>query len=129
MTSVIRNTQPDSDVGTPVKADNVMLQTPKIPFVFTERHAYPAAQFYSDLALLDQIDWTILQKRDFKLDDKDPTKGERYQAEALVHRHLPIDALLGMACYTPSVAACLKSHVATRGLSIPVAAKDAWYFT
>jgi hypothetical protein len=48
------------------------LQTRKIPFLFTDRHAYlVAAQFYSDLARLDQIDWDMLQRRDFRDDPDD----------------------------------------------------------
>lgn len=59
------------------------LQTRKIPFLFTDRHAYlVAAQFYSDVARLDQIDWDMLQRRDFRNDRDDPSKKERYQAEA-----------------------------------------------
>jgi hypothetical protein len=71
-----------------------------VTFLFTDRHAYlVAAQFYSDLARLDQIDWDMLQRRDFKNDPDDPSKKERYQAEALVHKHLPIEALSGFVCY------------------------------
>lgn len=54
-----------------------------LSFLFTDRHAYLAtAQFLSDLARLDQIDWPRLQQRDFKADPEDPSKKERYQAEA-----------------------------------------------
>lgn len=69
-------------------------------FVFTDRHAYLRTAddaFSSDLADLDRIDWKILQARDFKRDPNDPGKFERYQAEVLVHRHLPLDALSGIA--------------------------------
>jgi hypothetical protein len=58
----------------------------KLPFVFTDRHAYVAtAQFSSDLKDLDRIDWKILQARDFKRDANDIGKSERYQAEALIY--------------------------------------------
>ena len=44
-----------------------------ISFLFTDRHAYlAAAQFYSDIGHLDQIDWAMLQRRDFKNDPDDP---------------------------------------------------------
>lgn len=60
-------------------------------FLFTDRHAYvQTAQFHVDLARLDVIDWDILQRSDFKRDNDDLGKLERYQAEALVHRHVPI---------------------------------------
>ena len=82
------------------------LHQKNIPFLFTDRHAYlVAAQFFSDLARLDQIDWDMLQRRDFRNDPEDPSKKERYQAEALVHKYLPIDALLGLVCYNDAVLA------------------------
>jgi hypothetical protein len=57
-----------------------------IPFVFTDRHAYlRTAQFSNDLGDLDRIIWPSLQERDFKRDDTD--KVDKYQAEALVHKH------------------------------------------
>ena len=54
--------------------------------LFTNQHAYPVmAQYYNGLARLDQIDWAILQRRDFEHDPDDPGKKERYQAEALIY--------------------------------------------
>jgi hypothetical protein len=44
-----------------------------IRFVFTNQHAYPAAaEYFSDLAELDRIDWPLLQSRDFRHDPDDP---------------------------------------------------------
>jgi hypothetical protein len=107
----------------------VKLAELKVPFLFADRHAYlTAAQFHSDPARLDQIDWPILRRSDFGRDPEDPGKMERYQAEALVYRHLPVDALLGMACYTEAVAAHLNSLLATRGLSSKVVSRPMWYF-
>ena len=106
------------------------LQEQNVPFLFTDRHAYlEAAQFYADVERLDQIDWTMLQNRDFRRDHDDPEKFERYQAEALVHKHLPISALLGIACYNDSVASSLNAHLAKRGLKVAIATKPNWYFS
>jgi hypothetical protein len=45
------------------------------PFVFTDRHAYlQTAQVFDDLKDLDKIDWTILQRRDFKRDPENPKR-------------------------------------------------------
>jgi hypothetical protein len=100
-----------------------------VPFLFTDRHAYlVAAQFFSDLNRLDQIDWKILQHRDFKTDPEDPNKRERYEAEALVHRHMPTDALAGMICYNTAVAGELKELLTARGLGLNIVVKQNWYF-
>jgi hypothetical protein len=100
-----------------------------LPFVFTNAHAYPSwTDYYSDLANLDQIDWTILQRRDFKRDPDDPRKIERYQAEALIHHHLPITGLLGIMCHTDAMKERIEQDVAARGLTLSVHARPKWYF-
>lgn len=100
-----------------------------LPFVFTNAHAYPDwTDYYSDPANLDEIDWSILQLRDFKRDPDDPRKMERYQAEALIHHHLPITGLLGIMCYTDAMKERIEQDVAARGLTLPVHARPGWYF-
>jgi len=100
-----------------------------LPFVFTNAHAYPDwTDYYSDLAHLGEIDWPILQRRDFKRDPDDPRKMERYQAEALVHHHLPITGLLGIMCYTDAMKERIEQEVAARGLALSVHARPGWYF-
>lgn len=100
-----------------------------LPFVFTNAHAYPDwTDYYSDLANLGEIDWSILQRRDFKRDPDDPRKMERYQAEALIHHHLPITGLLGIMCYTDAMKERIEQDVAARGLTLSVHARPGWYF-
>lgn len=101
-----------------------------IPFVFTDRHAYlEAAQPpFDDLAHLNKIDWAILQRRDFKRDPENPQKVERYEAEALMHKHLPIDALDGIACCDAATAFGIQQHVNRRGQAVKVVVKPNWYF-
>jgi len=105
------------------------LKKQNVPFLFTDRHAYLlAAQFFSDLAHLDQIDWEPLQRRDFKHDPEDPSKKEKYQAEALIHKHLPIGALRGLVTYNDKVKATLDTACAAKGLTFKVLTKPDWYF-
>ena len=100
-----------------------------IDFLFTDRHAYlQTAVFYSDLAGLSKIDWTILQNSDFKRDNDDLGKFERYQAEALIHLHMPTEALLGIACVNQTVAGQMRDQIARAGLALKVAVTPGWYF-
>jgi hypothetical protein len=100
-----------------------------LPFVFTNQHAYVAdAEFFTDLAQLSVVDWPLLRSRDFKTDDADPGKQARYQAEALIHRQVPLTALRGLACHRDSVRQHLESLVAARGLTLKVNAVPRWYF-
>lgn len=96
------------------------------PFVFTDRHAYlKAAQFSTNTEDLKWIIWPVLQARDFKKDDAD--KFEKYQAETLVHKHVPLDALLGIVCYNDAVAKALQIEAAKHGANVRITAESRWY--
>lgn len=99
-------------------------------FLFSDRHAYlQTAVFSSDLVGLSAIDWAILQNSDFKRDTDDLGKFERYQAEALIYQHMPIGALVGIACVNEAVAAQLRAQVAAAGADLKVAVTPGWYFS
>jgi hypothetical protein len=105
------------------------LQQMNIPFVFTDRHAYTQLAYFSgDIRELDKIDWGLLQTRNFARNPDDPEQIERYQAEALVHRHVPIAGLTAIVCYTESIKADLERLVAERELTLTVQALPNWYF-
>jgi len=107
----------------------ILLKGRSIRFVFTDRHAYlELARFFGDLENLHEIDWPRLQARDFKRNPEDPAAFERYQAEALIYRRLPIDCLKGIVCYDEATAASVKGHMKQRGLEPNVLAKPGWYF-
>ncbi|MEC8812586.1 MAG: DUF4433 domain-containing protein [Pseudomonadota bacterium] len=100
-----------------------------LPFVFTDRHAYPVtANYFNDLSALNQIDWPLLQQRNFQRDPDDPEKVERYQAEALIHRQLPIGALLGAVCYTEQVKLELEQQANRLGVQLDIRCIPGWYF-
>ena len=73
-------------------------------FVFTNGHALMAqAKFFNQLYDLSEIDWELLQKKDFSHDSNDSSKQFRYQAEALVFRSVPLEAFHGLCCFEESV--------------------------
>jgi len=97
-----------------------------ISFVFSDRHAYlKTALFSDDLANLSWIIWPVLQERNFRKDDVD--RFEKYQAEALVHWHVPLDALMGVVCYDQTVKSSVQADVAAKGLDLKVVAQREWY--
>lgn len=98
-------------------------------FVFSDRHAsLQTANFSSDLADLGQLDWRNLQARDFRRGGDDPDRIERYQAEALIHQHLPVNGLSGLACHGPGERRAIESAIADRGLGLRLAERPEWYF-
>ncbi|MBF60294.1 MULTISPECIES: type II toxin-antitoxin system toxin DNA ADP-ribosyl transferase DarT [Halomonadaceae] len=100
-----------------------------LPFVFTDRHAYPVtANYFNGLDNLSAIDWPLLQQRNFQRDPDDPEKVERYQAEALIHKYVPIQALLGAICYTPQLQLELQQQSAELGSALDIHCRPSWYF-
>jgi len=100
-----------------------------LEFLFTDRHAYlERANYFDNLAALSQIDWLSLQQRDFKLNPEDPEKFDRYQAEALIYKHLPISSLKGIVCYTDELKLQIEHEINMRNLSLTVVTKPEWYF-
>ena len=101
----------------------------QIPFVFTDQHAYPAmANYYTDVGDLSKIDWTLLNRKDFQHDPDDPGKKERYQAEALIWKHVPISALLGICSCNADVDANVKAELQNRKLVLQSIVQRGWYF-
>lgn len=100
-----------------------------LPYLFTDRHANTVmASFYDDLQHLSEIDWPLLQQRDFRRDPNDPAMFERYQAEALIHGHMPIQAVLGAICYTDKVQADLQEQAADAEIDFDIVCRREWYF-
>lgn len=100
-----------------------------ISSVFTDRHAYPQlAQYFNNISQLGQIDWPLIQARNFSRNPDDPVQIERYQAEALVYQHLPVNGLLGIVCYTEAVKMRLDTQAKARGLVLDIKAIPGWYF-
>lgn len=100
-----------------------------IKFLFTDRHAsYTLANYYGSLKDLIKLDWGLWQQRDFQRDPENPEKMDRYQAEALIYRHLPIESLQGIVCFTTELESKIKQQVNDKGLSLKVKANPDWYF-
>lgn len=101
----------------------------RLPFLFTDSHANNSlVNYYTDLADLQRLDWQILQRRDFKRDPDDPAKFGRYQAEALIYQHCPLQGLSGIVCYSESAKIAVAEAVAARNLPLQVALRPSWYF-
>jgi hypothetical protein len=101
----------------------------KLSFVFTDAHAYMMeAEYYDDVSKLDEIDWKLLQSKNFKNDPEDPRKQGRYQAEALVHKHVPIEALLGIGCYDERSTEKLEAAAKRCNSPVNIRTVPRWYF-
>lgn len=107
------------------------LSTHGVTFVFSDRHAYlQVARFSSNVADLPAfIPWDRLQARNFKRRAADDVESfERYQAEALAHSHVPVAALIGIACHGPAEEAQVRQLVHNAGVQLTVATRPEWFF-
>ena len=97
--------------------------------VYTDRHAYlRTARFFSSLDDLDKIDWKILQQRDFERSVDDPEKTDRYQAEALIYQHLPVELLIGIVCYGVKQQRLLQQWQNEADVDLNIISQTNWYF-
>ena len=97
--------------------------------LLTDFHAYSSeADFAESPAGLDRIDWDLIRRSDFKRDPDDPGKLGRYQAEALVHEHVPVAALLGFAGATVQATRQIALLAADAGVTLPARERPEWYF-
>jgi len=102
------------------------LRKENVPFVFSDRHAYlRTAQFSNDLDDLDRIIWPALQARDFKKDDAD--KFEKYQAEALVYKHVPVSSLKAVVCYNAEIKHRVADHAERHDADVKIIAQKKWF--
>jgi hypothetical protein len=98
-------------------------------YLISDRHAYlQLAQFAVDSRGLALIDWPLLQSRNFKRDPDHPERFDRYQAEALVHRHLPCAGLIGLVCYAEPQKAELEALLLQRRMKLTLLAQKDMYF-
>jgi|SRR5664279_5593417 len=105
------------------------LQTCQATFIFTDRHAYvQGAAYYTNLARLEDLDWPLIQGRDFRRDPNDPGKLERRAAECLVHHHVPFTAILQIACKDTERENFLHEQVTARQNAVTVIQAHQWYF-
>ncbi|ASG19772.1 type II toxin-antitoxin system toxin DNA ADP-ribosyl transferase DarT [Nitrospirillum viridazoti] len=101
-----------------------------VSMLFTDRHAYTATATWSNnhADLQHMIDWDILNRHDFSRNDSYPDKMERYQAEALAHKHVPPDALLGIGCVSETVKPAIEASVQAASRALQVIVRPGWYF-
>lgn len=101
----------------------------KQTFFFTDRHAiYNTARYFTSIDDLDHVPWNLLRSGVFKRDPEHPDRFERFQAETLVHQHLPVAALKGLVCYNEDVKIMVDTELEHRKLNLPVKVYPGWFF-
>ncbi|MCF8451416.1 MAG: DUF4433 domain-containing protein [Taibaiella sp.] len=82
-------------------------------FFFTDGQANSKlTKHYADLQYINEIDWHCIQHGDFGKSDGDYDRLRRYQAEFLVHQHVPVNAINALFVYNEKAATFVKEKLA-----------------
>jgi len=102
----------------------------QVSMLYTDRHAYVSTARWTaePRDLRDMLDWDILRRHDFARSDQYPDKVERYQAEALAHRHVPPAALIGIGCVSQAVRSAVEAQAISNPRALRAVVRPEWYF-
>lgn len=97
-------------------------------FVFTDRHAkLDYANFYQNPENIDQLNWELIRTEQWGR-QFGPERKEMKQAECLVYKFIPTDAILGIAVVNEKSQDIVNQYLAAASLNIPVKIKPNFYF-
>jgi hypothetical protein len=97
-------------------------------FVYTDRHAkLEYAVFRNNPDQVDLLNWPLLKTDDWGR-QHGAERMELKQAECLVHGHVPVEAVLGIAVKTNEAAAVVNGYLLNSGCDLIVKVKPEFYF-
>lgn len=98
-------------------------------FVFTDGHAYHMmSQFYNKESDLKEVDWNAVKLVRWNDTEEDPDRKRRKQAEFLVYKELPINALIAIVVYNNEAKSKVLSIFEKYDLALNVVVKPSWYY-
>lgn len=98
-------------------------------FAITNRHPIAAlAQQHADLAVLDELDWPLMNATYWNDTDKDGDRKSRRQAEFLVHRSVPIEAVRLVGAMTEEAAERATGLLKAMPHPPSVVVRKGWYY-
>ncbi|MDQ2880456.1 MAG: DUF4433 domain-containing protein [Actinomycetota bacterium] len=100
-----------------------------LPFAFTDGHPIKEPRaFYADLRQLDQVDFSIMHSKYWNDTDQFPDRKRRRQAEFLVWRALPWQAVSMLAVRTPITAAWVQQLIVALAHKPVCEIHPEWYY-
>jgi hypothetical protein len=105
------------------------IQAHNLPFVFTDGHGIMAlTQFYTDLADLDFVDWTIMRAEQWADTNSDGDRKRRRQAEFLIYNECPWAVIRGIGTINESIKEQAEHIIHQAKLTTPVIVRQDWYY-
>jgi ssDNA thymidine ADP-ribosyltransferase, DarT len=91
--------------------------------------AATVTQVFDDLEVLgSMVDWQVMRARMWNNTAEDPDRMRRRMAEFLVHEHVPIGCLVGIAVRTQGMKEQVENLLAAAAVRLPVQVRPSWYF-
>ncbi len=87
-----------------------------------------ASNHYNDMTNLGQIDWGNIQNSDFSKSDGDYDRPRRYQAEFLVHRHVPLTCVESLNVYNDQAANIVTNVLYQNNINLAVNIQPQYFF-
>ncbi len=87
-----------------------------------------ATTHYHDLAHLENVDWECIHKEDFTKSASDYDRARRYQAEFLIHDHVPVECIDAICVYDAATEKWVNVELGKVGLDIPVIVQRHYFF-
>jgi len=100
-----------------------------IKYIFTDGHSFAAyTQFFNNSGDLNQIDWKTVNLINWSNTPDDPDKKRRKEAECLVYKELPFDALQGIVVYNDEANDYILKVLNKNQITLPVKIISGWYY-
>ncbi len=104
------------------------IQELELPFFFTDRHAYLHHKKVSNkIEDLSQLRWDIIKDNTWHQQYSE-LKKELKQAEFLIHKHVPVKALLGIVVHNEDIANFVRGRLQDTGIDLPVVLRPQFYY-
>jgi hypothetical protein len=108
---------------------DVNLLTRLSRYFFTDGQANDAlTNHYNDPSYLSRIDWKSIQTGNFSKSDGDFDRPRRYQAEFLVHHHVPATGIESLHVYDQKAYTFVEDHFKKAGINISVHETTNYFF-
>jgi ssDNA thymidine ADP-ribosyltransferase, DarT len=100
-----------------------------IPHMFTDGHAIVAySQFYNEEKDLVHVDWNVMNSRYWNDTDEFPDRKRKRQAEFLIHKFVPFDAITGIGVFSLEYKLKVENELEKAGISKAVKQERNWYY-
>jgi len=100
-----------------------------VPYVFYDGHGYHhLSQLFNSEEGLSHVDWNTVNATKWNDTEEDPDRKRRKQAEFLLFRALPLDAIIAFATYSDSSKKQVENIVNNAHTSIATIVKPEWFY-